>query len=94
MFTGIIKEIGNIRNIRQTGRILSLEITSNSIAGGIGIGDSVAVNGVCLTVVKFVAGVLTFDVMRETVRCSIFFSGSHYYYSCHLADWPYHSFAT
>lgn len=70
MFTGIIKEIGKIRNIRQNGNTLSLEITSNSVVGGICIGDSVAVNGVCLTVTGKDKSSLSFDVMAETVRRS------------------------
>ncbi len=72
MFTGIIKEIGNIRNIRQRGNILSLEITSNNVAIGLCVGDSVAVNGVCLTAVKITKSVIAFDVMDETARRSTF----------------------
>lgn len=72
MFTGIIREIGRVRRIRKKGGILSLGITSKDVAAGIAAGDSVAVNGVCLTAVKSGGGVLEFDIMEETARRSTF----------------------
>jgi len=72
MFTGIVREIGKIKYIRREGDILGLEITSKAAAAGIRVGDSVAVNGVCLTVVKSGPGVLKFEIMEETARRSTF----------------------
>ncbi len=72
MFTGIIREIGKVRYIRNNGDTMRLEITSRVVADGIGIGDSVAVNGVCLTAVDTGSGHIAFDIMKETTRRSTF----------------------
>ena len=68
MFTGIIKELGIVRNITKAGTVYRLNVESKDIAGGLKTGDSVSVNGVCLTLVGNKGGILSFDVMKETVR--------------------------
>lgn len=70
MFTGIIEEIGTIRNIKRTGEAYVLTVDAKKIFedGGVHLGDSIAVNGVCLTVTSFSGGSFTVDVMPETVK--------------------------
>lgn len=70
MFTGLIEEIGTVQSIKiggSSGRIL---ITANKVLSDAKIGDSIAVNGVCLTVVSKQNGSFEADVMAETVRRS------------------------
>ena len=67
MFTGIIEEIGKIKNIQKKGNSLILEIATSKICEDVSIGDSIAVNGVCLTITKKNKNRLIFDVMSETL---------------------------
>ena len=53
MFTGLISHLGNVKSIELNGDSAKLNIQSPEIASEIKIGDSVAVNGVCLTVTEF-----------------------------------------
>lgn len=66
MFTGIVEEIGRVRFIRN-GRI---EILAQKVTEGTAVGDSIAVNGVCLTVTAFTPGGFTADVMPVTLAHS------------------------
>jgi len=68
MFTGIIKEIGVVRNFDKGREASLLKVHAGLLAKDISMGDSVAVNGVCLTVVKFNGDELSFNVMDETVK--------------------------
>jgi len=68
MFTGIVRELGRVHNISGLGSVYKLSIETKDIAKGLEIGDSVAVNGACLTLVEKNKNVLTFDVMAETLR--------------------------
>ena len=68
MFTGIIRELGVVRSLRQEAKLYSLGVEAKAIFGSVAVGDSVAVNGVCLTVVHKASGVVSFDVMAETAR--------------------------
>ncbi|MGG1674490.1 riboflavin synthase [Neobacillus sp. NRS-1170] len=70
MFTGIIEEIGSILNIQRTGESFVLTIDAKRILEDVHLGDSIAVNGVCLTVTSFSGNRFTVDVMPETVRAS------------------------
>lgn len=70
MFTGIIKELGAVRSFNKAGAAYRLEIGSHDVVNSAGIGDSVAVNGICLTVVNKTKGSIYFDVMEETVKRS------------------------
>ena len=68
MFTGIIQTIGEIRNLEQRGGDLHLVVaTGNLNMQEVALGDSIAVNGVCLTAVAFTADSFTADVSGETV---------------------------
>lgn len=70
MFTGIIEEKGRIVSIRRGMKSSVLQIEGNRIFGDLKIGDSVAVNGVCLTVTSMANGSFTADVMSETLNRS------------------------
>ncbi|MBR0099805.1 MAG: riboflavin synthase [Treponema sp.] len=70
MFTGIIEEIGRVKKISLAGKSGSLEIGAKKVLEGTKIGDSIAVNGVCLTVTSLSSSTFTADIMAETVRRS------------------------
>lgn len=71
MFTGIIEEIGTIKNINQISeRSIELTIKANIVLSDINVGDSIAVNGICLTVKQFSEFDFTVDVMPETVKAT------------------------
>jgi riboflavin synthase len=66
VFTGIIEEIGTIRSVRKGNTSGSLTIEAGEILSGVKIGDSIAVNGICLTVTGLEGSGFTVDVMHET----------------------------
>lgn len=70
MFTGIVEEIGVIQKIQRGVKSSVLFIQGNIIFSDLKIGDSIAVNGVCLTVASFLKNIFTADVMHETLNCS------------------------
>jgi riboflavin synthase len=70
MFTGIIEELGVIANIQRSGESFVLTIHAKKILMDVHLGDSISVNGVCLTVTSFSGNQFTVDVMPETVRAS------------------------
>ena len=68
MFTGIIEEIGTIQSVKRSQSSLTLEIAGTVIFDDLRIGDSVAVNGVCLTATTIGTQRFTADVMPESVN--------------------------
>lgn len=70
MFTGIIEEIGQIQSVRRGAQSAVLRIAAKTVLGDVALGDSIAVNGVCLTVTSFDATSFTADVMHETMQRS------------------------
>lgn len=68
MFTGIIEEIGKVKAIRRGTKSVTLEIQAQKVLEGTLVGDSIATNGVCLTVTSLTPSGYTADVMPETVR--------------------------
>lgn len=70
MFTGIVEEIGTIQSIQRAGNSAVLTIQADLILSDIHIGDSIAVNGICLTVTSFSNHCFTADVMHETLNRS------------------------
>lgn len=68
MFTGIVRELGEVEAVSTRGDGARLEVRAPETAAGTGVGDSVAVNGACLTAVAADDGVLAFDVVAETLR--------------------------
>ncbi len=72
MFTGIIEETGTIRGIRQGAKSSQLTIEARKVVEDVKIGDSISVNGICLTVVSFNSTSFIADVMPETMRRTSF----------------------
>ena len=70
MFTGIVEELGTIASIDSLGDSARLAVRGPVVTADAGHGDSIAVSGVCLTVVDSGDGVFTADVMAETLRRS------------------------
>ncbi len=68
MFTGIVEEIGRILSIQHGSQSLRLAIQARKVLEGTRIGDSIAINGICLTVTAIGADWFTADVMPETLR--------------------------
>ncbi|MGA2222340.1 MAG: riboflavin synthase [Verrucomicrobiia bacterium] len=68
MFTGIVEEAGRAERIRKGSKSTELFIRPRKVGRGLRIGNSVAVNGACLTVVGKRNGLLKFDVLDETLR--------------------------
>ena len=67
MFTGLIEEIGTVLSVRATDRGTQLQLSAPRIAGGVDAGDSISVNGCCLTVASHRHEQVTFDLLEETV---------------------------
>lgn len=67
MFTGLIESLGHIATVTQTATGLSLRVTTD-LAAELSAGDSLAVNGVCLTVVDADGGIVRADISPETAR--------------------------
>lgn len=72
MFTGIIEEVGKVVAFTSARDAWSLQVSAQTVAGDVSLGDSIAVNGCCLTVTRFDAGHLWFDVLEETRRLTSF----------------------
>lgn len=70
MFTGIVEEVGALRSARKGARSAVLDIGARTVLEDAQVGDSIAVNGVCLTVTSLSADGFTADVMHETLRRS------------------------
>lgn len=70
MFTGIVEETGKISSIKRGSNSAILSILANKILEDIHVGDSIAVNGICLTVANFNKQSFSADVMHETIRRS------------------------
>ncbi|OEH93653.1 riboflavin synthase [Bacillus solimangrovi] len=68
MFTGIVEEIGSIVKMNRTKDAIVMTIGAKTILEDVNLGDSIAVNGVCLTVTSFSEKSFTVDVMPETVK--------------------------
>ncbi|GKV66784.1 MULTISPECIES: riboflavin synthase [unclassified Sporosarcina] len=67
MFTGIIEEIGSVKSVRPDSQSMTLTIAASKVLTDVHLGDSIAVNGVCLTVTEFTGSQFSADVMPETV---------------------------
>ncbi|MFL6093594.1 riboflavin synthase [Corynebacterium durum] len=67
MFTGIIEQVGTISAVEPLGDSVRLTIDAPAILDGVALGDSIAVNGVCLTVTEHTATTFTADCMQETL---------------------------
>jgi riboflavin synthase len=70
MFTGIIEEVGTVKHIDRSKDAIVLTIAAEKILEDVKLGDSIAVNGVCLTVTSFTKQQFTVDLMPETVKAT------------------------
>lgn len=68
MFTGLIEEIGNVAAIQQTEKSYDLTVKAQTVLDGVKLGDSIAINGVCLTVTTFDADTFTVGLAPETLK--------------------------
>ncbi len=68
MFAGIVEELGQVENISRRGQVSIIEIQAKKVLDDVKIGDSIAVNGACLTVTGIKAGSLLFEAMPETLK--------------------------
>ncbi len=68
MFTGLVAELGSVERLAEGEDTCRLSVRARKVLGGLKVGDSVAVNGVCLTVTDLRSNGFTADVMPETVR--------------------------
>lgn len=70
MFTGIIEEIGKVEGIRKTGDTFEISVNADKVLKDVHLGDSISINGVCLTVTSFTSKRFTLDVMPETLKAT------------------------
>jgi riboflavin synthase len=70
MFTGIIEELGKVHSIEQRGENARIVIEATTVLGGTNQGDSIAVNGVCLTALDLHSNSFAADVSKETLARS------------------------
>ena len=70
MFTGIVEEMGRVRRITRRSKGVLLEIAAQKILEDTKIGQSIAVNGACLTVVEIKKDYFCFEIMPETLKCT------------------------
>lgn len=70
MFTGLIEAVCKVKSVRRTGGTILLTVDLGELADDCKIGDSIAVNGVCLTINKLDGGAVDFDVSAETLTKS------------------------
>ncbi len=68
MFTGIVEEMGTVRRTQKREGALRLELACESALEGTRIGDSIAVNGVCLTVIELLDGAFACEAVPETLK--------------------------
>jgi riboflavin synthase len=68
MFSGIIEETGKVKSIAYAAGVTRLKVRAAKVLGGIKIGDSIAVNGVCLTVVELKDDSLSFEIISRTIK--------------------------
>ncbi|WP_372641365.1 riboflavin synthase [Ancylomarina sp.] len=72
MFTGLVEEIGYIKAMKKGSNSIRLTVAANKIMDDVKLGDSIATNGICLTVVDFDSKSFSADVMPETMNRSSF----------------------
>lgn len=70
MFTGIVEELGTVTNMTGNSVAMKLTISAHTVLSDVKLGDSIAVNGTCLTVTSFTEHSFTVDVMPETMRAT------------------------
>ncbi|MGH7932235.1 MAG: riboflavin synthase, partial [Candidatus Binataceae bacterium] len=71
LFTGIIEDLGTIENIKRSSKGALLTIATALPTARIKIGDSIAVNGCCLTVIEKIRRTIAMEVSAESLRCTV-----------------------
>jgi riboflavin synthase len=71
MFTGLIEAICIVKSVRRTVNAMQLTVDLGTLADETKVGDSIAINGVCLTVAQLSANVASFNISSETLRKSV-----------------------
>jgi len=72
MFSGIVEETGTIQNVQKKKNLFIVTIKAQKVTRGTKVGDSIACDGICLTVTKKKGPLLTFDLMKETLETTTF----------------------
>lgn len=72
MFTGLVEEVGRVVSFAPAQNAWSLQLAAQAVPKDVAVGDSVAVNGCCLTLVRFEAGHLWFELLEESRRLTSF----------------------
>ena len=67
MFTGLIEEIGTVQNVRRAAGAAEIEIAADRVPEDLSYGDSIAVNGVCQTIVERSGSTFTVEALSETL---------------------------
>ena len=67
MFTGIVAELGTVEHVAETATGRRIEIDGGALVGDMNVGDSIAVNGVCLTAVEIASSTVTVEVVQESL---------------------------
>lgn len=70
MFTGLVEDIGRVLSIKKQPDAIQLSISASLLSDGTSLGDSIAVNGVCVTVTGQSRAAFTADVMPETIKAT------------------------
>ena len=70
MFSGIVEEVGTVRSIENFPNSRRMRISCNKVLNGVAIGDSISVNGVCLTVININDSEFDVDIVNETLEKS------------------------
>ncbi|MDP2938274.1 MAG: riboflavin synthase [Candidatus Omnitrophota bacterium] len=68
MFSGIVEELGELKKISKRGNVTLFKIQAEKILKDVFIGDSISVNGTCLTIIKRELNILGFEVMPQTLK--------------------------
>jgi riboflavin synthase len=68
VFTGIVEAVGRVASLERRGDVVAIEVDAPEIAAGVRVGDSVALNGGCLTVTSCEGGRFRFEAVRETLE--------------------------
>jgi len=67
MFSGIVEEKGIVAKIEKKENLLVLSVKAKKVLKGVKIGDSISVDGACLTITKIRKNIVSFDIMKETI---------------------------
>ena len=70
MFTGLIQSVGKVHSLKQQGSSAQLQIVSNLVEADLQLGESIAVNGACLTVTAWDQSNFSVDISPETMNCT------------------------